>query len=145
MDLKAIKKNVLVEDDHIILGEPLKILKYGKIFNINQIRWVDWEKYSTYLGIFLTHYYVTCGFSKLPDSLNDVKEFRDNIRTTLAVKPAFKALMKLMKVSKWNTRFVRKKFTLDDIAELFIYSYLFNVAGVKKNFSDVLKEMKIVA
>jgi hypothetical protein len=144
MNMKEIKNNVQVEDDQIILGEPLKILKYGKVFKIEQIKWIEWDRYVNLLSTFLHYYYVVCGFSKLPDNLNDLKEFRDNIRTTMSNKKIVKVLFKMMKLSKWNTRFIRKKFTPDDIAELFCYSYAYNVLGVKKNFRDVLKGMQLM-
>lgn len=143
--MKAIKKSVEVEDDQIILGNPLQILKYGKIFKIEQIKWVDWDKYTQYLGLFLNHYYVICGFSKLPDSLNDLAEFRNNVRSAINTKEVAKILFKMMKLNRWNTRFIKKKFTPDDIAEFFIYSYMFNIEGVKKNFKGALKLMGVAA
>lgn len=145
IDIKAIKKNVLVEDGQIILGEPLEIIKYGRKFRIEQVKWVHWDKFTYNLGIFLHHYYVICGFSKLPDSLNDLQELRDNVRATLGHKKPIKALFNMMKLSRLDRRFIKKRFTPDDLAEIFVYMYLFNIQGVKKNFSDVLKEMRAVA
>ena len=144
MNIKNIKENVQVEDSQIILGEPLTIVKYGKKFKIKQVLWIEWEKFTYNLGVFLHHYYVVCGFSKLPDNLNELAEFRNNVRTTLGQKKAFKALMKMFKLSRLDRRFIKKRFTPDDIAEFFVYMYLFNIQGVKKNFKGVLKEMKML-
>ena len=144
MNIKNIKENVQVEDAHIILGEPLEVIKYGKKFKIKQVLWIKWEKFTYNLGIFLQHYYVVCGFSKLPDNLNDIAEFRNNVRTTMAQKKAFKALMKMLELSRLDKRFIKKRFTPDDLAEFFVYVYLFNIQGVKKNFKDVLNEMKML-
>lgn len=145
LDIKQIKESVQVEDDHIILGLPLEIIKYGKTFKIEQIKWMDWEKFTYQLGVFLHTYYVICGHSKLPDSLDDLKEFRDNIRSTMSQKKALIGLLKMLKLSRLNIRFIKKKFTPDDLAELFCYVYLYNVLGVKKNFADVLKVMRTAA
>ena len=145
IDIKEIKKNVQVEDGHIILGEPLEIIKYGRKFKIEQVKWIVWDKFTYNLGIFLHHYYVVCGFSKLPDSLNDLAEFRNNARITIGHKKPLKALFKMMKISRLDRRFIKKRFTPDDLAEFFVYMYLFNIQGVKKNFKDALKEMRAVA
>ena len=145
MDIKSMKEAVQVEDDQIILGEPLILNKYGKQFKLEQIKYLEWDKFTINLVIFLNHYYIICGFSKLPDSLNELNEFRDNIRSAIGDKKALKALFKMMKLSRLNVRFIRKKFTPDDLAEMFLYMYLFNVMGVKKNFKDALKQIKMVA
>ena len=145
VDAKNIESSVIVEDGHIILGSPLTLIKYGKNFVIEQIKWVEWEAFSLQLGIFLHTYYVICEISKLPDNLNDIEEFRNNIRTTLTQKQAKEALIKICKICKFDVKFIKKKFTLDDIAELFCYVYLFNIKGVKKNFKGVLKAVGMVA
>lgn len=132
MNIERIKQNVQVEDDLIVLGEPLIISKYGRNFAINQIKWVKWDKFVQRLGSFLYQYSAVCGITKLPDNLNDFHEFRDNIRATLSNKKAFKLLMKMGGYGYFTRRFMKKHFTPDDYVEIFIYIYMFNIMGVKK-------------
>jgi hypothetical protein len=138
IDLKEIEKNVIVEDDHILLDKPLMIKKYEVTILINQINyWYKWEKFVYYLGVFLQYYYIICENSKLPDRLSDIEEFRNNIRLTIgANKKAFKMLMKICnfaKTFKWmQLKWMKKFFTIDDWIEIFCYIYLYNIKGIKK-------------
>lgn len=145
MDIERIKKNVIVEDEQIILGDPLIIAKYGRNFAINQIKWVKWEAFIYNLSAFLYQYYSVCGMSKLPDNLNDLMEFRDNLRATISNKIAFKYLIKMGQFNYMTRRFMRKHFTPDDYIEVFIYIYTFNIMGVKKSCTDALKVLKLQA
>ncbi len=156
MDLKKIEKNVQVEDNHILLGLPLQLFKYEKVIEVRQVNWFyEWEIVAYWFGMFFKYYYIICKNSKLPDRLSDLEEFRDNISLTMGMnKKAFKALKKIcgyshvynkvkdkmVKDSKiWkNTRWMKKKFTMDDWIEIFIYMYLYNIKGVKKNLYEGL-------
>jgi len=143
MDIERIKKNVIVEDEQIILGDPLVITKYGRNFEINQIKWVKWEKFVYHLSSFLYQYYAVCGMSKLPDNLNDLREFRENVRATISNKVAFIHLIKMGQFNYMTRRFMKKNFTADDYIEIFMYIYTFNILGIKKSCTDALKVLKL--
>jgi hypothetical protein len=133
--LKNIEKNFKQEDAAIILQEPITIMKYGKAFTFKPILWKNWERFDLYMGCFIQYYHNICGFSSLPDRLNEIQEFNANIKTTLtSSKVALKYFMKMLNFGYWDKRFIRNKFTLDDMAEFFIYAYILNIRGVKKNF-----------
>jgi len=154
MDIKNIEKNVETTDDYILLGLPLQIKKYDKIIEIRQVNWFyEWEKIVYWFAIFFKYYYMICEKSKLPDKLSDLEEMRNNIRTIIGINRfAFKALKKICgyayiydkkkdKLKKrnkiWkNIKWMKKKFTIDDWCEIFIYMYLYNIKGVKKNLYE---------
>ena len=68
--------------------------------------------------------------------LEDFKEFQRNIKLTISNKIygkiAFYHLTKMLK-SFVSIRWAKKKFSIDDWTELFIWAFLYNVVGVKKN------------
>ena len=143
MNIDNIKKNVEVDDGLILLGKPLKLSKYGKTIEITPVNWFyDWSNFVYALGVFLSYYYIVCTNAKLPDSLDELKEFESNVATAMSNKEAFNALCKVCKYSGFNTRWMKKKFTLSDWIEVFIYVYLFNIQGVKKNSKIALKALK---
>lgn len=140
VDIERIKKSVQVEDDHIILGEPILINKYGKTIKIEQIKWKMWERFSYCMGMFLSYYYNVCNISKLPDNLNDLQEFRDNVRTTASGnKAAMKYLYKICGFTGLKTWWMKRKFTIDDFVEVFLYVYIYNIKGVKLSCKKGLK------
>lgn len=140
MDLKKIKEQVILSDDYILQQKSIKILKYGKELEIKPINWFyDWKKFSTYLGIFLQYYYVVCYNSKLPDSLNELKEFKDNVQTTISNKKAFNALCKICQFSGLPKRWMKRHFSIDDWAEVFVWCFFFQVIVPRRELSDALK------
>ena len=156
MNLKEIEKNITVEDGHIILGQPLQYIKYGKRITVKQINYFyEWGEFTYSLVHLLQRYYILCNNSKLPDKLSELDEFQKNFRSALSDKEAFKNLVKLCSMplvqfklfGKWHnlwfgrinrTKWMKKHFSIDDWIELFIYMYLYNVRGQKKNFKDAL-------
>jgi len=140
MDIKKMIEAVTLEDGHILLGKPLELTKYGKKFTIEPVNWFyDWQDFSYCLGVFLHYYYIVCENTKLPENLNEMHEFKDNIRTTMSHKRAFSMLCKVCKYSGLKLRWMKKHFNINDWVEVFLYVYLFNIKGVKKNFKDALK------
>jgi len=164
IDIKRIMMTVKVEDGHIILEKPLPIEKYGKKFKIRQINWYyKWDKFSLWLGIFLNHYLNVCNalnvFPEVPDKLEDLEKFRKNIRMTIrnqvkyknrifnkwVGKLAFVYLRRLCKIGTGlKTSWMKRNFDLDDWIEIFVYVYLYNVMGVKKNLLNVSRVIKQV-
>lgn len=152
IDIKRIMQSVKVEDGHIILGNPYEYEKYGKKFIIDQVNYFyKWEKLTGYLGIFLNYYMSVCKAFKLPDSIDDLERFKDNISLTLKNKEwgpdAFKQLIRLCHLGNQlniNIKWMKKKFKLDDWVEMFMVVYLYNIIGVKKNLLNTLKLMKKV-
>jgi hypothetical protein len=135
MTLKELEKSIKKDDPEIILHEPLEVIKYGRKFVFKPILWRDWEKYSYYMGLFINYYHTVCGFSMLPDNLNELEEFAKNIKTTLVKgRTAFKWFAKMMKLSRMDLRFMKKNFNMSDMAEFMVLSYLVNIKVVKKNF-----------
>ena len=100
MDIKKLKESIVITDGHILLQKPIEIIKYGKRVTITPVNWFyDWGDFSYTLGVFLHYYYVVCNNTKLPDSLNDIKEFKSNIETTITHKQAFKMMCKICRFS----------------------------------------------
>jgi hypothetical protein len=141
MNIKKLEEVVQVEDYIILNSAPLKITKYGKEFIIGQVKWMDWEKFTLYMGIFFNHYVIVAKNINLPESINDLVMFRNDLRTTFTHRKAMGAFFKLCKIQKLNIRFMKKHFTVDDMAEFFAYFYLYNVKSVKSNCKTVLKAM----
>jgi len=145
IDIERLMKSIKVDDDQILLNEPHEYECYGKKIKIKQINWFyKWNKFSKWLGVFLQFYSNVCDNFKLPDKVTDLKKFQKNIRITLKNEVwgryAFKVLMKLCKhCTGLNKRWMKKMFTIDDWIILFCKIYLYNVMGVKKNLSNVLK------
>jgi hypothetical protein len=136
--IARILNGVKVSDDHILLGLPIKILKYGKEFEIKQVNWFyKWEKFTLYFGSFLNYFMNTCENFRLPTSMDDIKAFRDSFRMVISNKiygyRALNQLIKIMKLYSFNVKFMKKNFDIDDWAEFFIWVYIFNIFGVKKN------------
>lgn len=140
MDVEAIKKSVIISDAHILLKKPIQIMKYGKRVEIRPVNWFyEWADFSYALGVFLHYYYVVCANSKLPDSLNDLSEFKENVKTTISQKQAWKMLCKICRFSGFKLRFMKKKFTIDDWVEVFIYVFFCNVTLTQNALKDALK------
>ena len=156
MNLKDIEKKINVEDGHILLDQPFVYEKYGKKITVKQVNYYyEWSKFTYCLVHILKRYYIMCTNSKLPDSLNELKEFQQNFRGVVTDKEAFKYLTDLCSLAfvqvkvfgKWvnflfgkinKIRWMKKTFSIDDWIELFIYMYLYNVKGQKKNFKIAL-------
>lgn len=154
MDIDEMKKSVVVNDNHILLGEPIKLSKYGKVLTIRQLNWWnEWDKFSYNLVVFLTYYSQMIDGAFIPTSLDELDRFRDNLKSVIARNgvvdkashgKAWKALCNICKLSGASVRWMKKKFSLDDWIELFMYFYLYNVAGKKKGLRDVFKQVGIV-
>ena len=142
MDLEKMKKSVEVNDNHILLGEPIRLVKYGKVLTIRQLNWwKEWDKFSYNLATFLMYYNQVLEHSHIPYSLDELGNFRDAIRAVMsktgtvdkATKgKAWKSMCKICKLSGASIRWMKKKFSLDDWIELFMYFYLYNIVGKKK-------------
>jgi len=140
MDIKTLEKSIVVDDGHLLLQKPIEMVKYGKKVMIKPVNWFyEWKDFSYALGIWLHYYYVVCMNSKIPDNLNDLKEFKQNVRSTISHKKAFKMLMKICGYSGFKLRWMKKNFTLDDWIETFMVVFFFNLQVTKKNLSDALK------
>ena len=145
MNISEIEKAVKTDDHLILLNKPFEKYMYGKMIRIEQINYYyEWDKFAFYLGVFLKYYYTIITQSKLPDTLKDLEEFRNNVMfTAKSNKLAFYALTKVcgfMRVKVlFKTRWMKKHFSMDDWVEIFVYQYLYNVKGVKKNLKDGLQ------
>lgn len=89
------------------------------------------------MAMFLGYYQAACTVEDLPDNLNDLELFRNNIRLAFMNKNTVKKVtyhfFKMAKLQKNDIKFIKKNFTIDDIAEFFCYYYLFNIKSVKLN------------
>jgi hypothetical protein len=140
MDIDNIKKSVVLTDAHILLRKPISLIKYGKEVKIRPVNWFyEWSDFSYALGIFLHYYYVVCANSKLPDSLNDLKEFKENVQLTLSHKPAWRMMCKICKYSGFKLRWMKKHFTIDDWVETFVTVFFCNITLIQKGLLDGLK------
>jgi hypothetical protein len=141
MDIKQMEKAVIVDDHMIISATPLTIKKHGRVFKIEQVRWLDWEKFTLYMSVFLNHYVAVAKTMDLPEKIQDYEYFRNDLRTTFSSRQACRAFFKLCKIHKLNIRFIKKHFTVDDMAEFFAYFYLYNVKSVKLDCKTALSMM----
>ena len=140
MNINKIKKNVIVDDGHLLQERPLELIKYGKRVLIQPINWFyDWKKFTVYLGIFLQYYYVVTKNNKFPEKLEEIEEFRGDMKAAMSNKGAFKALMEICKYSGFRLRWMKKRFTLDDWVEVFLYVFFFNIRAMSKSLHDALK------
>lgn len=153
--LTELKKNIIVDDNHILLNQSTYIPKNNKYVEIRQINyWYQWESFVYYLGIFLKYYYIICENAKLPDKLSDIENFRNNIQFAIGTnKIIMKYLVKICgytylwndKKNKyvsaksfWAIKWMKKNFSVDDWIEIFVCVYLYNIKGVKKNLYEGL-------
>lgn len=148
-DVNRILHSVKFDDEHIMLKKPLELMKYRKKIIINQINYYyKWDSFAEWLGIFLSCYNDICTSFDLPKSIDDVKKFQENIGLTLRNikfgKVAFKACLKMCALAKLKMRWAKRKFSLDDWIEILTYILVYNIFGVKKNLSNVLKLVKAV-
>jgi hypothetical protein len=145
IDVERIMKSVKVDDGHIILGEPKEIIKYGVKLIIRQVNWwYKWRIFSYWLAVFLEYYNKVGEAFGLPDTIEDLEKFRRNILVTVEnYKWGRKAKKALVKVCKFGSglkiRWAKKVFTIDDWMEVFLWVYVYNVLGVKKNSYAVSK------
>jgi hypothetical protein len=154
MKLDEMKKSVVVNDNHILLGEPIKLLKYGKTFVIRQLNWFyEWDKFSYNLATFLMYYNQVLENAFIPSTLDELDNFKDNIKVVMAKNglvdkaskgKAWKALCNICKLSGVSVRWMKKNFSLDDWIELFMYFYLYNIVGKKKGLKDVFTQIGVV-
>jgi hypothetical protein len=140
MNIEQIKQDVVIEDGHILLGKPLKIEKYGKTIEIKPLNWFyQWDNYIYNLGVFLQQYFLFCENARVPGNLEDISKWYEDLRYILSNKKAFKALVKICELNGVKKRWMKKKFTWSDYIEIFVYTYLFNIMGLKKNLFQGLK------
>ena len=147
IDIERILKSVKVEDGHIMLGESKEIEKYGHIIKIVQINWWhDWDDFARIMGEFLHCYSAFSEAFTLPDSSADLEQFRRNIRATISSseygKFAFKRLIELDKLFEDDIKWMKVKFSVDDWCEVFLWIYIYNILGVKKNLSSAYSLLK---
>jgi hypothetical protein len=153
MDLERMSKSVEVNDNHILLGEPIVLRKYGKDLTIRQLNWYyEWDKFSGNLMTFLMYYNQIIEGAFIPDNVDELSSFRDKLKLMLsktgvvnkaAKGQAWKAMCNICKLSGASVRWMRKRFSLDDWIELFMYFYLYNVVGKKKGLRDVFTQVGI--
>lgn len=141
--IERILNGVKVSDDHIMLGEPIELNKYGHKFLIRQINWYyKWESFSIYIGVFLNYFMNVCENFKIPTTLEDIRTFRDSFRLLISNKiygqKAFKNIIKIAGLYKHDIVFMKKNFDIDDWCEYFLWVYIYNIFGVKKNLKNVL-------
>jgi hypothetical protein len=142
MDIENIKKSIIISDEHILLRKPIEMIKYGKRVLIKPVNWFyDWRSFSYCLGIFLSYYYVMCYNSKLPDSLNELDEFKENVKSSITNKQAWKMLCKICCFSGFKKRWMKKHFTIDDWVEVFVTVFFCNVTLTEKSLHDALKQI----
>jgi hypothetical protein len=143
VDVKRILREIKVDDNHILLEKPITYNKYGIDITINQVNfYYKWDNVAKYIGLFFSVYNSVCKVLKLPESLDDLKTFQDNIRMTLkntkVGKLAFKQLLKLCKFFGVKRSWAKRCWSLDDWTEFFIYVYIYNIAGQKKSLKIAL-------
>lgn len=165
MDFKLAEASIEVDDNHILLGKPIELFKPSidksgmpnwnkkKKFVIRQVNWVkEWDDFTRNLFIFISHYDQVIENSTLPDNLDDLSKFRDNIRTALSNNSiigkqesnnAFKAMCNICKFANDDVKWMEKNFTIDDYIEVFMYVYLYNVTGKKKGLKDVFDHLGV--
>jgi len=149
-DIKRILQSVKVDDEHIVLNKPLVIDMYGREIIIKQIKWLDqWDNFVLYLGLFLDCLSVQCGLTELPADLNELKNFRFILKTAIGTIARRKLIMGYLKnlcgfAENCDEKFM-KQFSIDDYIILFLYLYLYNVMGVKKNLKIAFQILRTVA
>jgi len=144
---EKMKEEVQVSDNHILQGEPLKLMKYGKVLTIRQVNWFyEWDDFSYNLAVFLTFYNQTIEAALLPRSFEELDFFKENIKIMISKtgiisktsnSRAFDALCKICAFSGASIRWMKKKFSIDDWIEVFLYFYLYNIASKKKDLKTV--------
>jgi hypothetical protein len=149
VDVNRILNTIKVEDGHILLAKPLKYEKYGVPINVHQINfYYKWDKLAICMGLFFNVYNSICKVLKLPESIDDLKTFQDNVRLTLKNarlgKIAFKQVCKMAKLYGIKLRWAKKCWSLDDWIEFFVYVYLYNIMGQKKSLYNALELIKKV-
>jgi hypothetical protein len=147
MNIEAMKESVIVDDDHILLGKPIELQKYGKVLKIRQLNWFyEWPKFSYNLAVFLMYYNQVLENGYIPATVDELENFKNNIQAVIvkngvinrsSKNKAWKSLVNICKLSGVSVRWMKKKFSLDDWIELFLYFYLFNIMGKKKGLKDV--------
>lgn len=160
------RKEVEVDDNHILLGLPIKLVKHGrkkdgsidyknkKIFNIRQVNWFyEWDKYSYSLAVFLMYINQVIESSIIPETLDELSDFREKVKTAITNRDivsdkekdkAFKAMCAICEFSGVSRRWMKKNFTIDDWIEIFLYFYLYNTIGKKKGLKDAYDQIGIV-
>jgi len=141
-DIERILRSIKTEDDDIITGQYKVINLKGMDFKIHQLNWYyKWHKFSLYLGMFFHFYTGVVESLELPEKKDDLKEFIKNIRLTLsnviAGKRAFKYVVRICRLYGWRVRKMKRLFSLDDWAELFLWVFVYNILGQKKSLKTV--------
>jgi hypothetical protein len=162
MNIEDIKKNVIVSDGHILIDNPLKYEKYGKLITVKQLNYYyEWGNFIYYLGMLLERYYLISASPILPTGTDDIAKFKTSFKIALSDKKMFSLLEKVCSCAlfqfkifgKWhrfyfgkinNIKWMRKNFSIDDYLELFIYVFFYNIQGQKKNFLDALRAIGVM-
>ena len=151
IDVKRILKRIKVEDDIILTQESIKVPFHGKDIESKQINWwTEWSKFANHMGIFLYYLQATNNVLKIPDGANveDMGAFRDSIRLALSnIEYGKRAIDELIALSKYfekDIKWMKKTFSIDDWITLFLYIYIYNILGVKKNTRVALELIKAV-
>jgi hypothetical protein len=148
-DVPRILNTIKMEDGNILLKEPLVYKKYGVPIKVHQINfYYKWDKLALAIGHFFNVYNSVCTVLKLPENLDDLKTFKENVGITLKSarygKHAFKQVFKMAKMYGIKLRWAKKTWSLDDWIEFFIYVYLYNISGQKKSLYNALELIKRV-
>ena len=146
MDINRLKKQLVLEDGHLLCEKPLCIVKYGKTFTLKPVNWFyDWKPFTSALGKFLGYHHAIVGNMTLPDAENGLKnmsEFIETIKQTVSNKYAWRQLVKICKFSYMPMRFMKKHFTLDDWVEIFLYVFFFNAVAISSGLHNALKAVR---
>jgi hypothetical protein len=163
VDIKRLLMTTKFEDNHIITGKPMELEMYDKKITIKQINWYyNWDRFAKWIANFFIHYMNVVDNRKLPDSFEDIQTFKSNIRLTLKNKYFGKiAFFYLKRICShvfmydkqkdniikrkdiWrNIKFMKQNFDFDDWISVFLYVYIYNIMGVKKNLSNALLLMQ---
>ena len=79
MNIKQIEKNVLVEDGHILIDQPLQYEKYGRRIIVKQLNYFyEWGTFAYAIGSLLERYYMVCSAPILPNDTEDVEKFKSS-------------------------------------------------------------------
>jgi hypothetical protein len=149
IDVKRILQRIKVDDSVILAEEAVNVPFYGKDIEIKQINWWnDWESFAKNMGKFLYYMQTTANVLNLPNgnTEEDLVALRDGVRFTLSNveygKLALTELIGLCKYFEKDIKWMKKNFSIDDWVTLFLYIYIYNILGVKKNTQHALALIK---
>lgn len=141
-DIERILNTVKVDDGHIMLGDSIEVPFYDKKITIRQVNWwYEWDKFVYNLGLFLSCYSNVVNTMSLPDGMDQLEDFRKNLRITISNnihgRTAYLYLCRILGMFGLKKAWMKKRFSIDDYVTAFLYVYIYNIMGVKKNLKAV--------